>query len=212
MAATSIKRARVAAGRAYESAMSAAEVCAITGDRKGEIAYLHAARSAKARKESLERERTGGQELALRVVRDRRSRSIHRQRRDALAEMAAADPPAISAAQFRAGIVLREHVEAANVGAVQVVERVDGGFIGNGQMEALCDRRRPVRYALNAAMDAVADRDVLAGAMAVVIYGKSLREACRVACISEGGKGSARIRDAISEALDAAVAHLGIAS
>jgi len=118
MTAASLKRARTAANRAIASATAAAEICALTRDRKGELGYRNAARSAKARKDSLDRARTGGQELALRLVRDRRSRSITRRRADTLAELAAADRPVISAAQFRAGIVLREHVEAGSVGAL----------------------------------------------------------------------------------------------
>ena len=187
MTAASLKTARRAAAQAISANQRAAELAAMLGDHKGEMRYLHAARQAKARKDSLEREKTGGQDLALRVVRDRRSRSIRRRRADTLAELAGAEPPVLSQAQLRAGIILREHVEAANAGAVQLMERVDGGNLHNGQMESLCDRRRPVRYAMNAALEAVEDKAVLRGVTNVQATGMGCPKCGLIdACLSAG--------------------------
>ncbi|CAB4140990.1 hypothetical protein UFOVP399_59 [uncultured Caudovirales phage] len=112
---------------------------------------------------------------------------------------------------LRAADAIRDHMEALASGSCEIRERVDGGNIHNGQMEALVDRRRPGRHTLNAAVDAVTDQRMMPGAMAVIIYDRSIPWALAYCGLSKGSRHYGRMVDAIVEALDAAAARLGIA-
>ena len=211
MSGSASRRAATAIRRAISANRAAADVAVMVGDVQAERSYETAISTLTRRLDQIDRVRDGGQQLAIRVAREARSRALTRPRDDALADLAEQDPPVIDSVQLRAALVLRDHIEALGGRAIAVEERVDGGNLTNGQMEGLVDRRRPVRYALNAAMDAVEDDEVRCGAMIVILYGYSLSAACRISGISKG-RGVERIKGAICEALDAAAAHLGIAA
>lgn len=112
---------------------------------------------------------------------------------------------------LRAAGALRSHVNGQHGGSSEIMERVDGGRIHNGQMEGLLDRRRPLRAALNAAIDAVEDRRLMPVAIDVIVTGRTVRAACDRHGVTWGGQMAPRICAAIVEALDAAAAHVGIA-
>lgn len=114
--------------------------------------------------------------------------------------------------QVNALIEIRLHIAGASIGAIAdwLQERVDGGKIHNGQMEGLIDRRRPLRYTLNAAMDAVEDQRLMPVAMEIILFGRTARNACDRHGVTWGGQMAPRISKAILEALDAAVAHMGL--
>jgi len=211
MSASSAKRAATAINRAISANTAAMDVAVMLGDADAERRCVITLRTLRDRLKQIDRVRDGGQQLAVRVAREGRSRALTRPRDDALADLAECSPPVIDAVQLRAALVLRDHIEALGGGAVQTQERVDGGTITNGQMEGLVDRRRPVRYALNAAMDAIEDDQVRSGAMIVILYGYSLSAACNISELAKGGAAVRRIKTAICDALDAASAHLGIA-
>jgi hypothetical protein len=109
---------------------------------------------------------------------------------------------------------IRLHIAGASIGASGdwLQERVDGGNIHNGQMEGLLDRRRPLRYTLNAAMDAVEDQRLMPVAMEMILFGRTARSACDRQGVTWGGQMAPRISKAILEALDAAVANMGLVS
>lgn len=111
---------------------------------------------------------------------------------------------------LRAAFALRDHMDGSRSGAAEITERVDGGRIHNGQMEGLIDRRRPLRYALNAACDAVTDTRLTAVAIEIIVTGRTPRGACARHGVTWGGQMAPRICAAIVEALDAAAAHVGI--
>lgn len=125
----------------------------------------------------------------------------------------AADPRnGIGDHHMRAAEILRDHVQCmTSHGCGEARERVDGGNIHNGQMEGLVDRRRPGRYTLNAAMDAVTDRRLMPGAISVIVWDRSLPWALAYCGITKGSRHYDRMLTAIVEALDAAAAHAGIA-
>lgn len=130
---------------------------------------------------------------------------------DWLAKLATDPRNGIGDVHMRAAGALREHMEALETGACELKERVDGGKIHNGQMEALCDRRKPGRYALNAAKGAVTDQRLVPGVLAIVIWKRSVPQGLAVCGFAKTGRMHARMVDAIVEALDAAAAHIGIA-
>jgi hypothetical protein len=111
---------------------------------------------------------------------------------------------------LRAALVLRDHMDGSRSGASEIAERVDGGRIHNGQMEGLLDRRRPLRHALNAAIDAIEDQKLMPVAIEVIVTGRTPRGACDRHGVTWGGQMAPRICVAIVEALDAAAAHVGI--
>jgi hypothetical protein len=131
-------------------------------------------------------------------------------KKDWLTELAVGPGAVLSASHLRTADALRDHANPAGACGGELRERVQGGRSHNGQMEAMVDRRRPLRYAMNAAIEAIGDRRMLPGAMCVIVNGRSLAFACDISGISGGGKGQARIKTAIIEALDGAAAHLGI--
>jgi hypothetical protein len=114
--------------------------------------------------------------------------------------------------QLNALGAIRQHIDGASIGANAdwLQERVDGGNIHNGQMEGLIDRRSPLRYTLNAAMDAVEDQRLMPVAMEIIMFGRTVRNACDRRGVTWGGQMAPRISRAILEALDAAVAHMGL--
>lgn len=79
-------------------------------------------------------------------------------------------------------------------------------------MEAMMDRRRPLRYALNAARQAVTDQKLMNVAIdEIILDGWPPRTACDRRGVVWGGQMPGRIMTAIHEALDAAAAHIGMA-
>jgi hypothetical protein len=131
---------------------------------------------------------------------------------DWLAKLGMGRANVLTRAHIAAAQILRDHhIGADGMGGGEVRERVDGGNLHNGQMERLADSRRRGRYALNAACDAVKRTDTLPGVLMVILDGRSLRDAAITCGTSTGGDGTAMIREGVVEALDAAVAYLGIA-
>ena len=112
---------------------------------------------------------------------------------------------------LRAALVMRDHMRASRTGGSEITERVDGGNIHNGQMEGLMDRRRPLRYARNAAVDAITETAIAPAAMEIILIGRTPRSACDRTGVPWGGKVRPRLCRAICEALDAAAAHIGVA-
>lgn len=215
--------------RALTDAMAASRAAELLAGAQGNwrVVDENRARQTGLRQRLKQSERRGSEaiDLVLNVLRDFQARSlnafdVHAKpeemleamgRKDSFIALAIGERPWINVEQFRAGWILREHVRGLNGGSRDYVERVDGGFLRNDCMEGLIDRRRPLRYALNAAAEAVEDRSVARSAVLVIIDGISLRRACGEAGISQG-KGQKRIKTAVSEALDAAAAHIGIAA
>lgn len=107
-------------------------------------------------------------------------------------------------------LALRDHVNRGASGSSEWMERVDGGRIHNGQMEAAIDRRKPLRYALDAAREAVEDQKLMPVAIGVAVFEMTPRKACERAGVTWGGQMAPRICIAITEALDAAGAHMGV--
>lgn len=107
-------------------------------------------------------------------------------------------------------LALRDHVRGETSSSSEMMERVDGGRIHNGQMEAAMDRRRPLRYALDAAREAVEDQKLMPVAISVAVFGYTVRGACDEHGVTWGGQMAPRICIAITEALDAAGAHMGV--
>ncbi len=205
------KKARAALNLNLQRQTSALMVAEMLGDASEERARKRTVADLTRKIKRLDDDAARSRSLAVRSMRDQASRRNTRQRVDGLVSLLKGETPAITETHFRAALALREHAEAAGTGGGELKERVQGGSIDNCQMEGLCDRRRPMRYALNAACEAVRDQSVLGGAMLVIIEGRSLSHACEVAGISRG-KGQTRIKTAIYEALDAASAHIGIAA
>lgn len=117
----------------------------------------------------------------------------------------------IGLAHLHAAKALRDHISGGgSAGCGELRERVDGGAIHNGQMEGLIDRRRPLRYAINAAIEAVEDRLMIAPAMQIILTGRTPRAACDHCGVTWGGRMPDRLCKAIVEALDAAAAHMGV--
>jgi hypothetical protein len=77
-------------------------------------------------------------------------------------------------------------------------------------MEGMIDRRRPLRYAVNAARDAVEDRRLMPVALEIILYERTPRAACDRCGVTWGGQMPDRICKAVVEALDAAAAHIGV--
>jgi hypothetical protein len=215
--------------RALADAMAASRAAELLAGAQGNWRLVdeNRIRQTELRQRLKQSERRGSEaiDLVLGVLRDYQARSLHAfaasgdpqamldelARKDSFIALAIGAHPSINVEQFRAGWILREHVRGLNGGSRDYVERVDGGFLRNDCMEGLIDRRRPLRYALNAAAEAIEDRALARGAILVIIDGISLRKACAESGISHG-KGQKRIKMAVGEALDAAAAHIGIAA
>lgn len=117
----------------------------------------------------------------------------------------------IGLAHLHAALILRDHMHKGTSGTSEMMERVDGGRVHNGQMEGMVDRRRPLRAALNAAMEAVEDARLMPVAMEIILNARSPRAACDRCGVTWGGQMPVRISTAIVEALDAAAANVGVA-
>ena len=117
----------------------------------------------------------------------------------------------IGLAQLHTALILRDHMNGGASGSAELMERVDGGRVHNGQMEGMVDRRRPLRAACDAAREAVTDEKLMPVAMEVILYARSPRAACDLCGVTWGGQMPARISVAIVEALDAAAANVGVA-
>jgi hypothetical protein len=117
----------------------------------------------------------------------------------------------IGLAQLHTALILRDHMNGGASGASELMERVDGGRVHNGQMEGMVDRRRPLRAACDAAREAVTDEKLMPVAMEVILYARSPRAACDRHGVTWGGQMPGRISAAIAEALDAAAANVGVA-
>lgn len=130
---------------------------------------------------------------------------------DGLRKLITRGASGIGLAHLRAALVLRDHMDGARSGASEIAERVDGGRIHNGQMEGLLDRRRPLRAAMNAAVEAIEDERLAPAAIEIIVTGRTPRGACDKHGVTWGGQMAPRLCIAIVEALDAAAAHVGIA-
>jgi hypothetical protein len=211
------KRARIAAGgvsgieRAMEAQRAAIALAVAQGDVIEERARVRSLLDMERRARSIE---TARESMRAETIQDAfrvyREAAQHRGRVDWLAKMGMAENSVLSRSHIAAAQILRDHVRGGGglVGC-EMQERVDGGSISNGQMERLTDARRQGRYALNAACDAVEPQKILRGVLMVILDGQSLRTAA-TACELSHGKALGIIRDGVVDALDAAVAYLGI--
>ena len=180
---------------------------------RGDFAEEQARRRAL---ENIERKQRSADAAKAEAIQDawRLYRETERRRggADWLAKLGMGHANVLTRAHIAAAQVLRDHARGfAGSGGGELRERVDGGNIHNGQMEAQTDARKRGRYALNAACDAVERTETLPGVLLVILDGRSLRDAAVVCGVSTGGDGTATIRDGVVQALDAVVAHLGIA-
>lgn len=130
--------------------------------------------------------------------------------RDGLRRLIVRGGSGITFEHLRTALVLRDHVNSGASCSTEQMERVDGGTISNGQMEAMMDRRRPLRYALDAACEAVEDQKLMPVAIRIAVHGNTPRGACDKQGVTWGGQMAPRICVAIVEAMDAAAAHLGV--
>lgn len=203
--ATDHSRARVS--RATDSQRAGLALAISRGDLAEEKRRLLALGRLQAREATAERSQAdfAALLLRLRVAADRVGQV------DWLERLAQEPKNGIGDQHLRAAEALRDHAEALHSGGCEIRERVDGGKIHNGQMEALCDRRRPGRYAANAAIGAVTDQRLLPGVIAIVIWKRSVPQALSYCGFSKSGKMHGRMIVAVVEALDAAAAHIGIA-
>jgi hypothetical protein len=131
--------------------------------------------------------------------------------RDGLRKLIVRGESGIGLDHLRAAMALRDHMDGSRSGASEIAERVDGGRIHNGQMEGLLDRRRPLRAAMNAAVEAIEDARIAPVAVEIIVTGRTPRGACDRHGVTWGGQMAPRICAAMVEALDAAAAHMGIA-
>lgn len=195
--------------RAAEAQRSALALAIAKGDVAEEAARLRAIARLERRQRSAEAAREAAIQDAWRLYRETERR---RGGADWLAKLGMGHANVLTRAHIAAAQILRDHARgfAGSIGG-ELRERVDGGKIHNGQMESLTDSRRKGRYAMNAACDAVTRTETLPGVLLVILDGRSLRDAAVCCGVSTGGDGTAIIRDGVVEALDAAVAYLGIA-
>lgn len=190
--------------RAIEAQVSAIELASILGNRS-EVTRREASLTELRRQQR--RGEVWNSETAARYA-----EAVHSlDPKDGLRRLITRGDSGIGLAHLHTAFVMRDHVSGATSTVAEIVERVDGGKIHNGQMEALMDRRRPLRYAVNAAMDAVADRALMPVAMEIILFERSPRGACDRVGVTWGGQMPARICKAVVEALDAAAAHIGVA-
>lgn len=129
---------------------------------------------------------------------------------DGLRKLITRGASGIGVDHLRAALALRDHMDGSRSGASEIAERVDGGRISNGQMESLLDRRRPLRAAMNAAVEAITDERIAPVAIEIIVTGRTPRGACDRHGVTWGGQMAPRICAGIVEALDAACAHIGI--
>jgi hypothetical protein len=131
--------------------------------------------------------------------------------KDGLRRLVVLEHLEIGLAQLHTALILRDHMNGGASGSAELMERVDGGRVHNGQMEGMVDRRRPLRAACDAAREAVQDARLMPVAMEIILYGRSPRAACDLHGVTWGGQMPGRISTAIVEALDAAAANVGVA-
>jgi hypothetical protein len=181
--------------------------CAIArGDLAEEAARQRALEHLRQRARSSERAEGDSLGVILRMQRA----ATQRGRTSWLAKLASRRSAGLSEAHLRAAMLLREHVEGAISASCELAERVDGGRLHNGQMEGLVDRRSSMRYALNAAAEAITDDRMVRPALTVILRDCSPRAACKRWGVPWQGRMQGRIVGAIAEALDAAAAHIGV--
>ena len=130
--------------------------------------------------------------------------------KDGLRRLIVRGASGIGLAHLHAAKALRDHIEGGSGGCGELRERVDGGNIHNGQMDGMIDRRRPLRYARHAAMEAIEDRRLMPVAKEIILYARTPRGACDRCGVTWGGQMPERICKAVVEALDAAAAHIGV--
>lgn len=200
-------QAQIRAERAIETQARAVQFAIMTGDRREEIARLLAWRRLKNRQARAERTQEEFHALLDRLE----TSAARRGRTDWLAQLARTPANGIGDHHIRAAECLRDHMEYATSGSAEAQERVDGGRIHNGQMEAWCDRRRPLRRALDASMEAITDERLIRGFLAIVIEMHSVPKALADCGFSKSGKMHKRMVLALIEGLDAAAAHIGVA-
>jgi len=198
MTAASLKRAIVAQ-------KSAIELCAIRGDLAEESARRRSLAVLERRTRRAEEWTSESAALFASEVRALDPK-------DGLRRLIVRGDSGLGLVHIHTAKALRDHMTGAggSSGMNLVAERVDGGNIHNGQMEAMVDRRRPLRYAINAACDAVEDQLLMPVAMGIILFERSPRAACDRAGVTWGGQMPARICKATVEALDAAAAHIGV--
>lgn len=192
---------------AIEAQEAAIALAAARGDLAEEKRRRTALHTLQRRTRSSERTDADFVGTILRMQRSANERG----RTSWLAKLAASRRYSLGESHLRVALILREHLEGAMSACSDLHERVDGGNIHNGQMEGLIDRRRPIRYALNAAAEAVEDPRMAPVAMTVIIRDCSPRAACARWGVPWSGRMQPRVAGAIIEALDAAAAHIGVA-
>lgn len=194
--------------RAQDAQRAAIEMAVAVGDLAEETARRRTLSDLERRERSASTAREEAIQDAWRLYRET---ARLRGATDWLAKLGMGRANVLTRAHIAAAQVLRDHhLGADGMGGGEVRERVDGGSVHNGQMERLADSRRRGRYALNAACDAVERTETLPGVLMVILDGRSLRDAAITCGASTGGDGTATIRDGVVQALDAAVAYLGI--
>ena len=193
--------------RAIEAQEAAQAIAIARGDLDEEKRREAALTRLRRRERTSERSEADFLAVILRMQRA----ATERGRTPWLAKLAARRSAGLTEAHLRVAMVLREHVEGAISASCELAERVDGGRLHNGQMEGLVDRRRPVRYALNAAAEAITDERLTRPAMTVILRDCSPRAACKRWGVPWQGRMQARVVASIAEALDAAAAHIGVA-
>lgn len=161
--------------------------------------------------DNLERRERSAEALGQNTAENFASLLRHMDARDGLRRLIHRGDSGITFEHLRAAFALRDHMNGGAQCSCEVMERVDGGNIHNGQMEAMLDRRRPLRYALDAAREAVEDAKLMPVAIEIILNGRSPRAACDRCGVTWGGQMAPRICIAIVEALDAAAAHIGVA-
>jgi hypothetical protein len=119
--------------------------------------------------------------------------------------------PLLTRHHLTAARIMREHIFGGGGSSSEWKERVDGGSIHNGQMESEADRRRPVRYAIDKAWEAVDDPKARFAAFRVIFNYRSIDAACLEVEIPQNGRGRRLVRAALFDALDAAAAHMVLA-
>jgi hypothetical protein len=200
--------AQVRVERAIRAQQEGMELAISRGDLGEEKRRKLARDALQSRQSRAERTQHHFFDLVLRMEKE----AARLSREDWLAKLSRNPRNGIGDVHLRTAGILRDHLDAAVTGSCEALERVDGGRIHNGQMEALCDRRRPLRVAMNAAMEAVEDQKLMPVAMTVILWGRSIRQASDWWGLgASGGRMSARVTVAITEALDAAAANIGVA-
>ena len=193
--------------RAIQAQIEGIDIAVARGDVREEARRRLALYGLRAKKARAERGAEAFSELLARMHKE----ATRKGSKGWLVSYAADPRNGIGDHHMRAAEILRDHIEALSGGSGDVCERVDGGRVHNGQMEALLDRRRPGRATLDAAREAVTEQELMPAALAIVIWDRSMPWALAYAGLSKGPKQYRRVMVAIVEALDAAAAHAGVA-